>query len=747
MGKAIASPGTRRRRTAAGVLGGSLLAVVPLAGRGQEAPEPRLRLATVLMPWESPGEAPADATAASTPPLLLAQASFPQFPRPAPAGPAPALPGYPPPQVPTGTLPIPVPPGTLPIPAPSGTPPTPGSGYRPPGPEGPVPFDRIQAPPPRRDLPLAPERVPQELPDLSGEEWHLAPIRWGGSVAAALNNFKDDGGTSTSTRSQTLNLRSSSHIYQPWFAQVNGQLGLMSANTERTLPGNLTAPGGDTRSNSLSYGGALNLFPLSWFPFQAFIDHSDSRASSNVLGTQFTSTRLGLRQAYRPLVGSENYAFSYDRSALTADAGRSVVDALQGNYSLSLAEHSLTASGRYSQNTGGINGEASRLWSASGSHIWRVEEGLSVTSTANFSDQQIRYLSSGLLSSNDSRLMQASSLVTWTPDEDLPLTVIGGGNLLSTATRTNTGSAELTSLGGFAGLTYRFTNRFTGTGNLQLVQTQTGSARHLLAAASGGLSYSGEPLKLGNFLYHWNTGTNASIQSITGGASLQSLSVLGGHGLNRSFSFGPGSVLSLTLGQSAMLVGNSQTGDSTTLSHSAGASWRLGYGERLTGLFATTVADNITTGRYAGHYRSFSLNGSGLGQISRRASVNASANLYWSQQKQPDQQQLQLGSQVYNTGESQWSGSAALGYNHFSPFGIPLLYYSANLIYASSQVNRRIVNGDPNALNWQVSRSFQQRLSYRVGRLNFQLLGTLATVNGKKNASLFFQVSRDFGDL
>lgn len=615
-----------------------------------------------------------------------------------------------------------------------------------PGPAAPVPFDQVEGLP-RRPPPLAGSAPAEELPDLSAEGWRLAPIRWSGNSATTLNSFRDHNGGGTVNNIQTLTLRSASHIYQPWLAQVNGNLGLMSGTTHRKLPDNTAADNNDVRSTSLTYGGSLNLFPVSRFPFQAYLDHGDSRVSSNSLGSQYTSTRIGLRQSYRPPVGTENYALSYDRSVLAADSGRSVVDSLQGNYSVALADHSIAANTRISQNTGGFNGEASRLMSATGSHIWRVEDGLTVSSTANFSDQQLRYLSSGVLSTNNNRLMQANSTFTWLPDEDLPLTVIGGGNLLSIETQTDAASNRFINLGGFLGLTYRFSSRLIGSGNFQLSQTQSGASRYLLAGGNGTISYTGTPLTIGNFNYNWNAAANGSIQTISSGASLQGATGQVGHGLTRAIVFSPANLLNLTLSQSVSLGTNSQTGASSTLSHSGGISWRLGYGDRLTGMFSAIVSDNLTTGQYSGHYRSIGLNGNGLTQLSRRAAITANANITWSQQKQQTGQQLQLGSQVFDTGTSQWNGSASLGYNHFSPFNIANLLYTISAQYSSSQVNQRILNGDPNALSWQITRSIQQRAIYRLGRLSFQFLNAFATVNGKKNASIFFQVSRDFGDL
>lgn len=210
---------------------------------------------------------------------------------------------------------------------------------------------------------------------------------------------------------------------------------------------------------------------------------------------------------------------------------------------------------------------------------------------------------------------------------------------------------------------------------------------------------------------------------------------------------GPGNVLNLTVGQSVSAGAATRTGGTGGLVHTAGASWRLGYGDRITGTFSASVSDTMTTGQYANHYQSLNVSANGLAQLSRRSGVSVGGNLTWYRQEQQQTPLLQLGQQLFDTSSSRWNGGGAVTYFHRNPFGVANLNYNASLLFTTAQTNQRLLGADPNAPVWQTSTALTQRLEYRSGRLSFQVLGTLATVSGKKNASIYFQVSRDFGAL
>ena len=71
-------------------------------------------------------------------------------------------------------------------------------------------------------------------------KWQLAPIRWGGALGLAyqLRDFEDQPRSRQTT--EELTLEAASYIWQPWFLQIAGGLGLFLSQ-ERQDPINATA--------------------------------------------------------------------------------------------------------------------------------------------------------------------------------------------------------------------------------------------------------------------------------------------------------------------------------------------------------------------------------------------------------------------------------------------------------------------------------------------------------------------------
>ncbi|MBI4984566.1 MAG: hypothetical protein HZC24_04275 [Rhodocyclales bacterium] len=618
-------------------------------------------------------------------------------------------------------------------------------------PETPVAFEAVTPGPPSS---VSPAAVPksENLPDLAAVAgWGIPPIRWGGNTTSNYGWNESAAGATTFTETQTVGLRGSSYIYQPWYAQVSGDLGLLTGTSKQS--GGDSVESNSSRSTSLTYGGNLNLFPQSRFPFQAYVQSSDSRASANAMGSHYTALRMGARQSYRPETGPETYSASADRSIVATSDVRSVVDALQGGFATSIAEHGISANARYSRNSGDVGGQGSSLLSLNAAHSWHSDEELTVASSANFTNNQIRMLTGGGLSINDSQVVQLGSSVTWLPDEDLPLTVIGGGSFLRMNTMTETASADLSNLTGYANASYRFSNNFSANAGLTVAQNQSAGIRQVAAGQSASVSYSGNPLTFGDYSYNWGTGAGISNQMITGAAANRNLSGQVQHSVLRNLALGEASAIVLNATQSYALAYNSTSGQSGVLTHGAGASWRRGIGQQSLGMLSTTLSDSISTGDYPSHYRSLSTQGTMQTQFSSRSTLSANVNFVLSQQlSSPQISQTATGATptsalVSRDGSSTLNGSAQISYTHRSPFDIPDLVYSAAFQANASQTNLRLISGDPNALAWQTGQVFQQYADYRLGRLMFRATNSFATLNGKKNASIFFTISREIGDF
>lgn len=616
-------------------------------------------------------------------------------------------------------------------------------------PQAPVPLESVQpgppTPPSRAAAPL-----PDKLPDLTAiSGWAIPPIRWGGSTTSNYN-WNDSAGVRSFNETQTANLRASSYIYQPWYAQVSGDVGLLTGTARQSAAGSATTT---SRNTSLTYGGNLNLFPQSRFPFQAYLQTSDSRAAANAMAAQYNSLRMGARQSYRPEIGSQSYSASADRSIVTSSNVRSVVDALQGNFSTSLEDHSLAANARYARNGGDVAGQGSQFLNFGGSHSWRADEDLTIASSANVSKNQVRMLNANKLSLNDSQILQAGSTVTWVPDEDLPLTITGGGNILHMNTKTEFAAANLASLNGYANAAYRITDNLTATGGMTLARNQADGRSQFASAQNAAISYSGIHLTFGDYSYNWGTGANITNQMISEGTANRNISGNVQHALMRHITLGDASAIALNASQSYSITTNSLSGQSGVLTHSGGGSWRLGIGDRTTSMLNAMISDSMSSGAFSSHYRSFSTQGNLQTQISARSAVTANLNFIVSQQlaaaspPPTDPTATVPVTPLVSNGSTTMNGSGQLAYSHRSPFGIANLFYTAAFQANASQTNLRLVAGDPNAQGWQTGKVFQQNADYRMGRLMFRLTNSLAALNGKKNASLFLMIGREIGDF
>lgn len=625
-------------------------------------------------------------------------------------------------------------------------------------PEAPVEFEAVKAGP-RSPVSPAAQPLPDNLPDLNIMDWGIPPVRWGGNTTSNYNLNNSSNGSKTFSETETVNLRASSYIYQPWYAQVSGDLGLLTGMS-RQNGGTVADSSGQSagsRSTSMTYGGNINLFPMSRFPFQAYAQSSDSRASANSIGAHYTSMRMGARQSYRPEIGSENYSASIDRSIVTSSEVRSVVDAMQASFGTNIDNHGINASARYSSSSGDIGGQGSKLFGLTGSHSWHADEDLSVATSASYTNNQISMLSGNGLSTNNSQMLQASSFATWYPDEDLPLTITGGGNFLHINTVTDNASLAFNSLNGYANANYRISNNLFATAGLTAAQNTSNGSSQFSTGQSASVSYSGNTLIFGEYSYNWGTGGGISNLIVSTGKANRSASGQIQHSLLRNVILSETSALTLNASQGLSLGTNSTSGATSVLTHSGGASWRLGLGDQTSGMLTTTVSDSRSAGSYPSHFRSLSAQGNIQTQLSGHSALAANINFVLSQQiTTPQNIQTEIipsptpgtiPTVATKNDSTTLNGAGQVTYSHRNPFGVSNLFYSATLMVNASQSNLRLVSGDPNTLTWQTGKVLQQNADYRVGRLSFRLTNSFSTLNGKKNASLFFMIGREFGDF
>lgn len=174
--------------------------------------------------------------------------------------------------------------------------------------------------------------------------------------------------------------------------------------------------------------------------------------------------------------------------------------------------------------------------------------------------------------------------------------------------------------------------------------------------------------------------------------------------------------------------------------------WQFAVGERATGMLSVTATDTMTSGNYSSHLFNLLTQGSMQMQLSSRSAMSSSLHFNYQQQIKAPRSSGVAPSGPNLDGVSNTSGAGVITYSHRNPFDFIGLYYSASFMINISETNQRVLTGNPNANAWQVGSVFQQSLEYRIGRLGLRATTSLADLNGKENASVFFSVNRDFGD-
>jgi hypothetical protein len=581
---------------------------------------------------------------------------------------------------------------------------------------------------------------------LAGTGWEIPPIRWGGNLGYSLQRSSSGSANSNSAQALFANLNASSYIYAPWFATISGRLGITdsSSNSSSQL-----GSSDSSSSANIVGGGEINMFSSSRFPFRAYFDRSDSRVSGTLVAQDYVNTRFGLTQNFRAEDAMSNGSFMLDHSSVaTSDRRNDNVTALSGSYGTQtgLWQHNLN--GRYSLGQREGTGERAVLSGFNTSHNANLSDNANLSATVNYSDTDLRTAdSAGGLYNSRGRYLQVYTYGSWMPEfedlDDLPLTLNGSLRYASQQTQFGVATSTAQTMGGNLSALYRHSANLTTSLNTALNQISvSGGNSRLLALVGGNLNYVGNPLTFGKFSYNWNAGTNVNWQS--GSGEVPSNTVFGGlvsHSLSRVYTFDSGQNLSLSLSQSLNMTNSQVVGRMQSLSNNLSANYGMGFGERFSGSISGTLSDVYTTGVNEQHYTNFNLGLVGQGQISQQSSLNLNLMFNWSDQTY--QTQDSFGFQQ-STVTQRMTLNGSLNYSHLRFAGVRGLRY--NLLFAAdTRLRDERLYGDLNAQQDRSRMSLTNRLDYAVGLLNFRLSFANNDVGGKKNALLFFQVTRQFG--
>ncbi len=589
----------------------------------------------------------------------------------------------------------------------------------------------------------APELPPDAAPTMRGLEWRLAPIRWGGNVAYETRRLGVAGHPPRLQQLAIANLHGSSFVWQPWFMQISGGLGVV-AGQDRSRPESEDTPAAAASSNTVTGSAALSVFPSSRFPFQANFDKTDSRASNEITRNDFTSTRWGLRQNYRSSGGDLQYTGSWDRGTLDSPSfGQDTVDVLQAGVIRSAGPQTFDVSGSRSRNWRSDTGEGSRIERLTARHAWRPDPLAAVDTLASASHSRFSLVSNGVASENRTRFDQASTFGTWRPEQGSPLYLSGGGRVFRSTVDVNGARSEADTLSANLAASYALSRHTTLNGAVTATRvttdTATDSTEQNITTESAGASYVPDAIPLAGFLYTWNASVNVAnqnggVNASDGRQSRQNYGGQLGHGLMRTAPLSTTASLSYGAGQSYTGTYDTVTERSQTLTHNASVSLAATPGAASTAFASLYGADSRTHGHNENTFQIVNFQANGQLQFGRWSLANANLTVQGVRQETPS---------TPSTGFNRSAGGN-LTYQHLRAFDVPRLRYSA--IYTANQIQYSTrLEGDVNAPRERVTRSFEQRLDWSVGRLDMQLSARTATIEGQRSNLVFFRVNRQFG--
>jgi hypothetical protein len=600
------------------------------------------------------------------------------------------------------------------------------------------------------------EDVARTLPDIGEETWVMAPIRWSGTALTSGNMFQVSDGSSAMNFSNTGNFRLSSFVMAPYIAQWSASLGTNDSKVSSTASSGISSKGS---SSAMDYGGGLELFPYSRFPFSANLSQSTSQSRQAENSGQTTNNVIGLRQQYRTEDGRDTFGLSYNRSTAVSQAlgnsNSSLVSSLSGNLATGRefsqdsfweGQHRLGANFTSSSVSTSFSGQNSQSFNSNLNHSWIVHEDLNFMNSLTFSRNQTSALQGNALGGNASNVLLGATAFTWRPFEENPLTLTGGGDF-SQIQVTNSGqAATLQAMRGYLATNYRFNENLSVNGNTTLSST-TGSngERILFNTQAAGVSYAGDPRTIWKFNYGWGASGSLSRSSSSLLGSFVSSSASLSHGIVRSIVIDESQGITLNANQAFSMNSNGSAGSTNSFTNGASASWSAAHGENLNSNVGVNYADTLSSGvGVRNHFQSATMRGDLRYQLSSRAALALNANFNWSRSTTGNTLPQSINGITTDPSAAQINGDFSLSYSHLSPFSVPNLSYSATATHTNSYSNQSIVGSAALSGLGRGSFSTSQLLAYRIGRLTFNLTVSTISQAGKESASIYGSIGRDF---
>ncbi|MBL8362606.1 MAG: hypothetical protein JNN18_19120 [Rubrivivax sp.] len=596
---------------------------------------------------------------------------------------------------------------------------------------------------------VLPEAAEPGGPTGSGIDWRFAPWRVGGSLALDLRSLRQEDGTRSTSALQVTDIDFASYLWQPWFAQVRLGLGWVAS---RSASKGVNAADGNDAGRGLSMTGraALSVFPASRFPFELRADLSDSRASGLSLAGDQRSLRVSVSQSWRPEEGNDLLQLMVDHSTLEAGAVKDRLSTLSASATRHLPEHQFEGGISWSGHVRSDTDDHTELATVRLRHGFQPSPDVQLESLASWNST--RFGAAGATFGSD--LLQLSTFGTWRlphsglfeGDGPTP-TLVGSARWVQVRTPGSEIVGDTTAT--TVGLSHEFGVgwRASVASSATLVRI-THQPNRTATNLGGTVAWAPPALPLAGWRWSPNVSLNASLAHDSEQGSRQLAGVQAGHALSRDWQIGEQSYLTLTATQAAARLheaGSTPDGigaDTRALAHGASIGWQMTASGGAQSYAALSVSRSETQGASEGRFELVNLQWSQRVPLSRQAAFSANVTAQGTRNESTtvdaftgERRRIAPGWQPYH--------SASLSYDHQRFLDVPRLRLSLLLSATSQQIERRAF-GDIEAPRERVTRSFEARLDWNVGRLETRLAARVARVDDRTVAALQARAQRRF---
>jgi hypothetical protein len=583
--------------------------------------------------------------------------------------------------------------------------------------------------------------------------WRGAPISTSGSISYDLRAVRAAGEGSTLEQLITSSLSARSYIYQPWFATVNGTLGLTTGWSQGAgrdvAAANASAlhERAGSRDQFVTGTGRLDLFPRSRFPFEFHVERSDSRVDDALASTlDFRTRNVGMSQRYRPISGAYNLAATFDRREQSGVGFRDLQDTLTGDLGTRWKHNELSLGLSLNEARRSVSDERTQFRTLVARHHYEPMRTLSVDTTVNWSQTE----ESLIAAPSDTSALQWSSVGLW-QTLDAKLTLSGGvrGLLLRDAVNGH----ELDTLGLMLGASYELNRNARLTANGSSTTTSSSGTGSQGFSGSVGASWQADTLEFKGMRYDWfanGTGGGSSTSGAIGNESQTNLGAQLGHTLSRAWPLAAQSFLMLNGGQTLALAQNRSSHSDPlaggervrNLLHTAAATWNVGADTR-SAYARASYSDSTELGGGHARFQLFNFQLSGNFDFDRNRSLGGDLTYQTATQRAGSFQPPVAGATVMGERTGSAGASGEITYRQQRLFGIPRLRFSSRLKLAQDVLNQP---GTFATIPDRETRLWENRLDWMVGRLESQLVFRMSEVDGHRREFLMWRMQRNFGD-